>query len=43
MPLISYGGSGMVINMIMIGILLNISEARKSINKGQTWGNLKFE
>ena len=43
MPLISYGGSGMVINMIMIGILLNISEARKSVNKGQTWGNLKFE
>ena len=43
MPLISYGGSGMVINMIMIGILLNISEARKSINKGQTWGNLRFE
>ena len=43
MPLISYGGSGMVINMIMIGILLNISEAKKSINKGQTWGNLKFE
>ena len=43
MPLISYGGSGMVINMIMIGILLNISEARRSINKGQTWGNLQFE
>ena len=43
MPLISYGGSGMIINMIMIGILLNISEARRSINKGKTWGNLQFE
>ena len=42
MPMISYGGSGMVINMIMIGILLNISQAKRSINSGQNWSNLNF-
>ena len=41
-PFISYGGSGMVINMIMIGILLNISQAKRSINSGQNWSNLNF-
>jgi len=38
MPLVSYGGSGMVINMAMIGILLNISQARRSVggNRGRS-------
>jgi len=31
MPMVSYGGSGMVINMALIGILLNISQARRSV------------
>lgn len=42
MPLISYGGSGMLVNMIMFGILLNISQAKRSINSGQTWSTLNF-
>ena len=42
MPMISYGGSGMIINMIMIGILLNISQAKRSINGGQNWSKLNF-
>jgi len=37
MPMVSYGGSGMVINMAMIGILLNISQARRSIGSNQGW------
>ena len=40
MPLISYGGSGMLINMIMFGILLNISQAKRSINSTKTWGTI---
>ena len=43
MPLISYGGSGMLINMIMIGILLNISQAKRSINRDKSWGSTYFE
>ena len=42
MPLISYGGSGMLINMIMFGILLNISQAKRSINNTKTWSSLNF-
>tara|TARA_Y100001970_G_scaffold200321_1_gene243629 strand:+ start:158 stop:1306 length:1149 start_codon:yes stop_codon:yes gene_type:complete len=42
MPLISYGGSGMLINMIMIGILLNISQAKRSVNSNKSWGNINF-
>ena len=38
MPLISYGGSGMLINMIMIGILLNISQAKRSIKNALRLG-----
>ena len=30
MPMVSYGGSGMIINMSLIGILLNISQAKRS-------------
>ncbi len=37
MPLVSYGGSGMVINMAMIGILLNISQARRSVGGNRGW------
>ena len=29
MPMVSYGGSGMIINMSLIGILLNISQAKE--------------
>ena len=42
MPLISYGGSGMLINMFMFGILLNISQAKRSINNTSTWSRLDF-
>ena len=31
MPMISYGGSGTIINLAMIGILLNISESKRSL------------
>ena len=37
MPMISYGGSGMVINMALIGIILNISQSRRSIGTNNSW------
>ena len=37
MPLISYGGSGMVINLASMGILLNISQAKRSISHSNDW------
>tara|TARA_Y100001970_G_scaffold101785_1_gene127819 strand:- start:3636 stop:4715 length:1080 start_codon:yes stop_codon:yes gene_type:complete len=37
MPLVSYGGSGMVINMILIGILLNISQSKKTLGANFGW------
>ena len=37
MPMVSYGGSGMVINMALIGILLSISQARKSVGGNRGW------
>jgi len=37
MPMVSYGGSGMVINMALIGILLNISQARRSVGGNRGW------
>ena len=37
MPLISYGGSGMVINLASMGILLNISQAKRSISHRNDW------
>ena len=38
MPMVSYGGSGMVVNMALIGILLNISQARRSVgNNRRGW------
>ena len=42
MPMISYGGSGLLINMAMIGILLNISQAKRSIRGGLSWRNFNF-
>ena len=42
MPMISYGGSGLLINMAMIGILLNISQAKRSISGGLNWRNFNF-
>ena len=37
MPMVSYGGSGMVINMALIGILLNVSQARRSVGGNRGW------
>ncbi|MFL2983551.1 MAG: FtsW/RodA/SpoVE family cell cycle protein [Candidatus Neomarinimicrobiota bacterium] len=37
MPMVSYGGSGMVINMAMMGILLNISQSRRSVGNKKNW------
>ena len=37
MPMVSYGGSGMVVNMAMMGILLNISQSRRSVSGKQGW------
>ena len=37
MPMVSYGGSGMVINMALVGILLNISQARRSVGSTRGW------
>ena len=41
MPMISYGGSGTIINLAMIGILLNISESKRSLNIGK-WNTLVY-
>ena len=43
MPLVSYGGSGMVVNLAMIGILLNISQARRTVGNRNTWSPLHYE
>ena len=37
MPLISYGGSGLVINLVSIGILLNISQSKRSLIHKSGW------
>lgn len=39
MPMVSYGGSGMIINMSLIGILLNISQGKRVV--GDRRWNLK--
>ena len=41
MPMISYGGSGTIINLAMIGILLNISESKRSLHLGK-WNTLVY-
>jgi cell division protein FtsW len=43
MPMISYGGSGMVVNFASVGILINISQARRSIRHRRGWNpGIKF-
>ena len=42
MPMISYGGSGMVVNMAMMGILLNISQSRRSVTGKQGWSPIVY-
>jgi cell division protein FtsW len=42
MPMVSYGGSGMVINMALIGILLNISQARRSVGGNRGWSPARY-
>ena len=37
MPLISYGGSAMVVNLASIGILLNISQEKRSVAHSSDW------
>ena len=37
MPLISYGGSSILTNMIALGILLNISQSKRSVTHTQGW------
>jgi len=39
MPMVSYGGSGMVINMAMMGILLNISQSARSVGGRRGWSS----
>ena len=36
-PLISHGGSNLIINMASLGILLNISKSKKSVNSFNIW------
>ena len=42
MPMVSYGGSGMVINMAMMGILLNISQSRRSVGGKKSWSPVLY-
>ena len=37
MPFISYGGSGLLINLVSMGILLNISQAKRSLIHTSGW------
>ena len=37
MPLVSYGGSSILTNMIALGILLNISQSKRSVTHDQGW------
>ena len=42
MPMVSYGGSGMVVNMAMMGILLNISQSRRSVGGKKSWSPVLY-
>ena len=42
MPMVSYGGSGMIINMSLIGILLNISLAKRTVGNN-SWSKIPHE
>ena len=42
MPMISYGGSGMIVNFAMIGILLNISQSKVYIGNNFKWSPIKY-
>ncbi|MDP6532988.1 MAG: putative peptidoglycan glycosyltransferase FtsW [Candidatus Marinimicrobia bacterium] len=37
MPLVSFGGSGLVVNMASLGILLNISQGKRSVTHSKGW------
>ncbi|MFQ6677242.1 MAG: FtsW/RodA/SpoVE family cell cycle protein [Fidelibacterota bacterium] len=37
MPLISYGGSGVVVHLASLGILLNISQSKRSVSGNSNW------
>ena len=37
LPMVSYGGSGMIINLSLMGILLNISQSRRSVGGQRGW------
>lgn len=43
MPLISFGGSGLVINLASIGILLNISQGKRSVTHRKGWNPNLYE
>ena len=43
MPMVSYGGSGMVINMALMGILLNVSQSKRSLRTSTTWSPQLYE
>ena len=37
MPLVSHGGSSLVMNLACLGILLNISQAKRSVSHSNSW------
>jgi len=37
MPLVSYGGSGVVVHLASLGILLNISQSKRSVQTDSDW------
>ena len=37
MPLVSHGGSSLVINLACLGILLNVSQTKRSVSHNSGW------